>query len=54
MENSEEHRSARSGLQHLRDRHRFQRRIKNVEIILNNVLKIKITKYFFDVLPFSE
>ena len=51
IENSEEHRLARNGLQDLRDRRRFQRRIENLQIILDNTLKIKITKYLFDVLP---
>lgn len=53
VEDSEEHRSARNGLQDLRDRHRFKKRIKNVEIILNPILKMKITSYFFTILPFS-
>ena len=51
--NSEEHRLARNGLQDLRDRQRFQRRIKNTESILNNVLKINIIKFYFHSLPFN-
>lgn len=54
MENSEEHRSARNGLRDLQDRYRFQRRIENVELVLNDFLKIKMIKLLFDILPFSE
>ena len=53
IDNSEEHRLARNGLQNLRDRQRFQRRIKNTELILNNVLKIKMTIFCFHYLPFN-
>ena len=44
---SEDDRAARNGLQDLRDRQPFHRRIKNLELILSNVLKSKITKMFF-------
>ena len=54
IDNSEEHRSARNGLQDLRDRHRFRRRIENIEITLNNVLKMKYIKYLFNILPYSD
>ena len=50
---SEEHRLARNGLQDLRDRQRFQRRIKNTELILNDVLKIKMIIFCFHYLPFN-
>ena len=52
--NTEEHRSARNGVQDLRDRHRFQRRIDNLQLIFNNVLNKKINKILFHVLPFDD
>ena len=51
---SEEHRAARNGLQDLRERQRFRKRIKNVELILSNVLKSKITQMFFYLLPYNQ
>lgn len=53
IDNSSEHQSARDGLQDFRDRQRFQRRIKNVELILNCILEDKIKKYLFDILPYA-
>lgn len=51
--NSKEDKLARNGLQELRDRHRFQKRIKNIESILNIVLNQKVKKIHFDILPFN-
>ena len=42
--NSEDHRSARNGLQELRDRERFKRRIQYTSLLLNNVLVDKLKK----------
>ena len=52
--NSEQHRSARNGLQDLRNYQRFQRRIEHMQLIIDDVLKFKIIKYLFNVLPFSD
>lgn len=51
--NCEEHRSARNGLQDLRDQQRFQRRIRNTELILYPILEIKMKQMFFDILPYA-
>lgn len=42
--NSEEHRSARDGLQDLRDRERFKLRVQHTSEILNKILINKLKK----------
>ena len=44
VENSDEHRSARNGLQDLRDRERFKLRIQHTSEILNEILINKLKK----------
>ena len=50
---SEEDRAARNGLQELRDRQRFQKKIEKIELILNPVLNSKIKKIVYHLLPFD-
>lgn len=52
--NSEEHRSARNGLQLVQDRLHFQRRIQKSELILYDILNTKNKKFIFlYILPFN-
>ena len=52
ISNSEEDRLATNGFEEFQDRHRFQKRIKYIELILCTVLNQRIKKNLFDVLPF--